>query len=124
MPRKTKTRARGEALKLALEWFPDADFVGMCRSMALGAGGAMITPILPDVRHQVRIVRSVFHRREQNDGRLAIRVRAFEKHDVHGEFVEEFGGVSILGTLSRPQAGAAQLVAQRARIVNVNARLG
>jgi len=92
--------------------------------MTLGAGGAMIAPVLPDVRHQVRVVHSVFHRREQNDGRLAIHVRAFEEHDVHSELVEQFGCFRILRTLSRPQAGAAQLVAQGARIVNVNAGFG
>lgn len=119
-----KAAARRKALRLGLERFPDADFVGMSRPMPLRARRAMIAPIRPDVRHHVRIVHSVFHRREQNDGRLAIRVRAFEKHDVDVEVVEELGRVRILRALSRPQAGAAQLVAQGARIIDVNAGLG
>jgi hypothetical protein len=56
----------------------------MGRQMTLGARGAMIAPILADVSHQVRIAHSVFYGREQNDRRLAIRLRAFEKHDVDG----------------------------------------
>jgi len=92
--------------------------------MALGAGGAMIAPILPNVRDQVRVAHSVFYRCEQNYGRLAIRVCAFEKHDVNGELVEQFGCFRILRTLSRAQAGAAQLVAEGARIIDVDAVLG
>jgi hypothetical protein len=84
----------------------------------------MIAPILPDVSHQVRIAHSIFHGCKQNYGRLAIRVCAFEKHNVDGELVEQFGCFRILRTLSGPQAGAAQLVAEGARIIDVDAVLG
>src|SRR5215467_16142381 len=93
------TGAGKKALQLGVEGFPDAGFVGVGRTMALGAGGAVIRPMLPDVRHQGCVVRSVFYRREQNDRRLAIRVRAFEEHDVGVEIVEAFGGVRALRDL-------------------------
>jgi hypothetical protein len=103
-------------LSFRLHELPNADFVWVEWRMALCTSSTVRAPGLTDVRAQFWFADIFLHRREQDYWRLAIRLRASEKHDVDGEIVHALRSFGF-----RFYARLRQLVARGTGIVYVRA---
>jgi hypothetical protein len=84
------------SLALRLQLLPNTNFVRVGWRVTSCANGAVRTPVLTDVPHQLPVAHLLLHWSEQYHRRLAIWLRAFQKHDKDGEIVWEVGQIRFL----------------------------